>query len=125
MIYLKYFETDAQYDSFLNSEDFIEPNVSFVGQSTKKHYNPRKLDINPTVSIVGWTYGDTSNDPTVSGNLGGGTVTYYYRLQSTSNWSTTKPTNAGIYDIRADIAETNRYHSGTCSSTFTRCSKCR
>ena len=77
-----------------------------------------KADISPTVSISNWTYGGTASNPSVAGNTGGGTVTYYYKLSSTSSWSTTKPSGAGDYDIRADIAATTNYNSGTCSSTF-------
>lgn len=78
-----------------------------------------KASISPTVSISGWNYGGTASNPSVNGNTGGGTVTYYYKLSSSSTWSTTKPSNAGDYNIRADIAATTNYASGTCTSNFT------
>ena len=77
-----------------------------------------KANISPTVSISSWTCGGTASNPSVAGNTGGGTVTYYYKLSSASSWSTTKPSDAGDYNIRADIAATTNYNSGTCSSTF-------
>ena len=78
-----------------------------------------KASISPTVSISNWNYGGTASNPSVNGNTGGGTVTYYYKLSSSSTWSTTKPSNAGSYNIRADIAATTNYASGTCTSNFT------
>ena len=78
-----------------------------------------KANISPTVSISNWTYGGTASNPSVAGNSGSGTVTYYYKLSSSSSWSTTKPSNAGSYNIRADIAATTNYNSGTCTSNFT------
>lgn len=78
-----------------------------------------KANISPTVSISNWTYGGTASNPSVDGNSGSGTVTYYYKLSSASSWSTTKPSNAGSYNIKADIAETTNYNSGTCTSNFT------
>ena len=78
-----------------------------------------KANISPTVSISNWTYGGTASNPSVAGNSGSGTVTYYYKLSSASSWSTTKPSAAGSYNIRADIAATTNYNSGTCTSNFT------
>ena len=79
----------------------------------------QKANISPTVSISNWTYGGTASNPSVAGNSGSGTVTYYYKLSSASSWSTTKPSAAGYYNIRADIAATTNYNSGTCTSNFT------
>ena len=76
-------------------------------------------NITPTVSISNWTYGGTASNPSVAGNTGGGTVVYYYKLTSASSWSTTKPSNAGNYDIKADISATTNYNSGSCTNTFT------
>ena len=79
----------------------------------------QKANISPTVSISNWTYGGTASNPSVAGNSGSGTVTYYYKSTSSSSWSTTKPSAAGSYDIRADIAATTNYNSGTCTNSFT------
>ena len=81
-----------------------------------------KANISPSVSMAGWTYGGTPTNPSVAGNSGSGTVTYYYKLSTESSWTTTKPTsssNAGTYNVRADIAATTNYNSGSCSSSFT------
>ena len=78
-----------------------------------------KANISPTVSISDWNYGGTASNPSVAGNSGSGTVVYYYKLTSASSWSTTKPSAAGNYDIKAEISATTNYNSGSCTSTFT------
>ena len=66
-----------------------------------------KAAITPTVSLDGWTYG-SPNDPAVSGNTGNGIVTYYYKTGE-SEWTTTKPTDAGTHKVKASVAATSNY----------------
>lgn len=40
MEYLKLFENHSQYEDFIQSEDFIKPNVSHCIQENEVHYNP-------------------------------------------------------------------------------------
>ena len=77
-----------------------------------------KANITPYVTISNWTYGSTASNPLVSGNLGNGTVTYYYKLQSSSSWASTKPSDAGNYNIKVNIESTSNYNSGTATNTF-------
>ena len=80
-----------------------------------------KEAITPSVSLEGWTYGDTAKDPSVTGNTGSGQVTYSYKVKDAndSTYSTTVPTDAGTYTVKADIAETDDYLSGSCTADFT------
>ena len=80
-----------------------------------------KQDISPTVTMSGWTYGGTANSPSVSGNSGNGGVTYHYKVSTANNdtYTTTKPSDAGTYTVRATIAETTNYKSGTATANFT------
>ena len=80
-----------------------------------------KQSITPTVSLTGWTYGDTANTPTVSGNEGNGTVTYKYKLKSDNDeaYSASVPTAAGKYTVKAVIAETSEYKGGEATADFT------
>lgn len=80
-----------------------------------------KADISPSVSMSGWTYGGTAQNPTVSGNSGSGTVTYSYKISTDadSTYTTTKPSNAGTYTVRAVIDATTNYNGGTATNTFT------
>ena len=79
-----------------------------------------KANINPTVSMSGYTYGGTKSTPGVNGNTGSGTVTYYYNTtNSNSNgtaWTTvTNATtlNAGDYYMYAVVGETTNYNGKT------------
>ena len=82
-----------------------------------------RANINPTVSMAGYTYGGTKSTPSISGNSGSGTVTYYYRTTNGTtggtNWNTVTSStslNAGTYYMYATIAQTANYNSATTAS---------
>ncbi|MBQ2032292.1 MAG: hypothetical protein II483_08830, partial [Lachnospiraceae bacterium] len=83
--------------------------------------NAKKQEINPQVSIEGWTYGETAKQPSVSGNPGKGEVTYIYEKKNEDGTYTKvdAPTNAGEYRLTAVVAETDDYLGGTATTTFT------
>ena len=72
-----------------------------------------------TVSLKDCTYGDTAKTPTVSGNLGGGNVTYQYKTDNASTYTSTVPTNAGTYTVKATVAESANYKAATATGSFT------
>ena len=82
-----------------------------------------KANITPSVSIVGWTYGETAKNPMVSdtANPGNGEVTYTYKVKDAadSTYSATVPTDAGDYTVKAAIAETTNYKGGEATADFT------
>ncbi|MDO5569663.1 MAG: hypothetical protein Q4G04_06130 [bacterium] len=80
-----------------------------------------KNDITPAVDITGWTYGDSANTPSVTGNTGSGTETFEYKLKTApeSAYDTTVPTNAGEYTVRATIGTTTNYNGNTATKDFT------
>lgn len=80
-----------------------------------------KISIAPQVSIKGWTYGETANSPSVTeaSNPGKGVVAYEYSKQGEEQWSTNVPTEAGTYTVKASVAETDNYKSGTGTADFT------
>lgn len=82
-------------------------------------YKRLKSNISATVSIEGWTYGETAKNPTVSGNTGNGTVTYTYQVNKKGNWISTQPTTAGTHTVKASIAETDDYNGGEATADFT------
>ena len=62
MKYLKYFKTDADYQNYFNSDDFVTPNVSYVEDADVVYYNPNDLIImtsesNPEVMKVCYNQG--------------------------------------------------------------------
>ncbi|MBQ4283080.1 MAG: S-layer homology domain-containing protein [Lachnospira sp.] len=80
-----------------------------------------RADITPEVTITGWTYKTTANEPSVTGNTGNGAVTYKYKAKNLADsaYSTTVPTNAGEYTVKAEIAETSNYNAGSATANFT------
>ena len=62
MKYLKYFKTDADYQNYYNSDDFVTPNVSYVEDTDVVYYSPNDLIImtsesNPEVMKVCYNQG--------------------------------------------------------------------
>ena len=74
-----------------------------------------------SVSLGGWTYGDTAKTPTVSGNLGNANVTYQYKAVDAADETYTNvvPTNAGTYTVKATVAESANYKAATATGSFT------
>ncbi len=80
-----------------------------------------KADYETSVSLAGWSYGETPNSPSVSNNPESGAVTYEYKEKSAAEetYSTTVPTNAGEYTVRATIATTTNYKQEVATTDFT------
>ncbi len=91
-----------------------------------KSFTISKANISPSVNMSSYTYGGTKSTPSVSGNTGGGSVTYYYKLSSASSWSSWSSVNsstylnAGSYVMYASIGSTTNYNSAnTANRSFT------
>ena len=67
----------------------------------------------PTVSIEGWVYGTPPNDPSINNNPGSGAVTYGYSDAANGDYTSTVPTTAGTWYVRASVAETANYTAAT------------
>ncbi|MBP3673019.1 MAG: leucine-rich repeat protein [Oscillospiraceae bacterium] len=80
-----------------------------------------KASITPTVSLEDWTYGEDAKTPVVTGNTGNGAVTYLYKVKGAedSTYSEDAPTVPGSYTVKATVAETTNYESGTATADFT------
>ena len=79
-------------------------------------------DLSLSISIEGWTFGDTPNTPTLEGNSGGGAVTWKYKYPDSNEFVETAPTSdsqAGEYTVKAEVAETGNYLAGSAEKTFT------
>lgn len=94
---------------------------NYSGSADGPSFTITKATITPTVTLEGWTYGATANEPGVTGNSGSGVVSYAYKLQHAAEeaYSATKPTNAGAYTVKASIAATANYEAATDSAHFT------
>ncbi len=80
-----------------------------------------KLNGEVSISIEGWTYGETANTPVhgiVTGDYGTNDFTIEYANKGQINWSTTVPTKAGEYTVRVSYAATVVYAEGVGSCDF-------
>ena len=81
-----------------------------------------KAAISPAVTIRGWTYDQSANGYTVTGNPGGGAIEAVYG--GTTNAGAAfgggqAPTEAGSYTLTVTVAETENYLGGSASTSFT------
>ena len=78
-----------------------------------------KTIISPTVSMSGWTYGSNPSNPSVSNKPTNVAVTYTYKAEGESEFSTDKPIVAGTHTVKATTAETSSYTAGEATNTYT------
>ena len=111
---------------YSNNIDAGTATVTVTGKNTytgtaTKNFTISKAELsNATVSLAGWTYGDAANTPVLRGNLGDGTVNYFYANAEAPSleYATDVPANAGNYSVKAVIAETANYQGKEVTNTF-------
>lgn len=69
------------------------------------------------ISIAGWTYGETANEPTATAKFG--TATFTYATSENGTYSETVPIDVGDYWVKATVAETKNYAGATQTLKFT------
>ncbi len=104
--------------------------VTLGGQIISADFKIR-IQINPTVTIDGWTYGKNANTPKVTVKSGGSDITTsynesqftytYYTNENCTNVTTVRnganadgkvPKNAGTYYVKAAVTENGNYAAG-------------
>ncbi|MBQ3737269.1 MAG: InlB B-repeat-containing protein [Candidatus Methanomethylophilaceae archaeon] len=96
----------------------ISPTANYEGAAASAEFAIAKAAIAPSVTVEGWVYGETARVPTVTGNDGNGTVTFLFREQGAAEYSADVPTNAGNYELKAEIPETANYLGGSATTSF-------
>lgn len=93
----------------------------YGGLSMVVEFTIEKAAINVTVDMIGWTYGEAANLPSVDGNTASGDVTYSYVGTGDTNYEVNAnvPVNAGTYKVIATVAETDNYLGATAEKEFT------
>lgn len=74
--------------------------------------------IQPSVTLEGWTKGDTPKTPVVTGNTGNGTVTITYQVNKSGAYTSDVPTTAGTHSVKVTIAESEDYLGGEATADF-------
>ena len=77
-----------------------------------------KVNITPSITLEGWTYGTTANTPVVTGNTGNGTETFTYKAEGSDAFTSEVPTAVGTHTVKVTIGETTNYNGGEATTTF-------
>ena len=112
--------------------------VTLGGQTISADFKIKKMEINPTVTMDDWTYGQKANTPSITVKSGGSditdlydasgfTCTYYTDagctdMTTAANGAATNggvPKNAGIYYVKVVVPENGNYAGAEAEASFT------
>ena len=82
---------------------------------------PSGEDENPaTLTMADWTYGEDAPNPVVENNISGGAINYSYKPSNATDdeYKSVKPSAAGTYTVKAEIAATQSYNGITLTDDF-------
>ena len=87
----------------------IEEDTNYSSASNTKEFTISQADNTWTneLTINGWTYGETANKPSASSTFG--TVKYTYSESKDGAYTSTVPTNAGTYYVKAEVIGNENY----------------
>jgi hypothetical protein len=121
---VKYQQAGADVDEMKDAGDY---KILITGEGNYKgsldaDFTIDRAQLNLTINLEGWAYGDTPNEPSLEGNLGKGKITWEFKAagaEAYSAWSTlTTTTDAGTYMVKATVAETDNYEGGSKEAEF-------
>ena len=112
--------------------------VTLGGQTISADFEIKKAEINPTVTMDDWTYGQKANTPSITVKSGGNDITAsydassytctYYTDAGCTDMTTVAdgaatnggvPKNAGIYYVKAVVPENRNYAGAEAETSFT------
>ena len=112
--------------------------VTLGGQTISADFEIKKAKINPTVTMDDWTYGQKANTPSITVKSGESDITAsydassytctYYTDDGCTDMTTAAdgaatnggvPKNAGIYYVKAVVAENGNYAGAEAEASFT------
>jgi hypothetical protein len=76
------------------------------------------LDLDLSVSIDGWTFGDQPSIPSIIGNESDGAVTVTYAAQGSESFISDPPSDAGYYTVKVTVDAKGHYNSATVTCDF-------
>ena len=111
--------------------------VTLGGQTINADFEIKKMEIDPTVTMDGWTYGQKANTPGITVRSGGSDITVlydtsgftctYYTDAGCTNMTTAAdgaatnggvPKNAGTYCVKAVVPENGDYAGAEAETSF-------
>jgi endonuclease YncB( thermonuclease family) len=95
----------------------VPESVNYQPAVATDTFTIEKADLNLSVSIDDWTYGEAAKTPVVTGNDGQSYTVEYSADEE--NWSETVPENAGNYTVKVTVPESVNYQPAVATDTFT------
>ena len=111
--------------------------VTLGGQTISADFKIKKMEINPTVTMDDWTYGQKANTPSITVKSGGSNITALYDasgftctyytdagctdMTTAANGAATNggvPKNAGTYYVKAVVPENGNYAGAEAETSF-------
>jgi len=98
----------------------VNESANYLGKtSANSTFTVKAADFTVSLTMAGYKYADSVSVPTTSGNLSGGTETFYYSTsnsKATGTWSVwsnigSKTLNAGTYYMYVKVAEAMPYNA--------------
>ena len=92
----------------------------YIGKNTF-NFEITKAQGSGSVTMDGWTYGQTASVPVPQSETNGTeSVSYMYKIQGTddSEYKTEKPKNVGNYTVKATFAEVTNYNAVVATADF-------
>ena len=68
MEYIKQFQTHNQYEAYVESENFIRPNVSYCVDKDELHFNSKESAVEEETRVVAYFYIDNPGTYQIIGN---------------------------------------------------------
>ncbi|MBQ6482247.1 MAG: hypothetical protein IJI45_14105, partial [Anaerolineaceae bacterium] len=122
-----------------NNADTYTVQVKYIGDTNHTTFEGESISVSiakadltalTVTPVTGTKYGDAFNEPQLTGNSGGGAVSWTYYINEECTTKTTpensgasgeggKPVNAGTWWVQAEVKQTQNYNSGTAKSSFT------
>ena len=98
----------------------VDSTDNYLGGEATVDFTIAKAELDASVTINGWTYGATADEPVVTGNTGNGAEEFLYKKLTDTDLAYTNevPTNAGKYMVKAVIAATDNYAAATVYAEF-------
>lgn len=116
------------YDDYtINCKNNINAGVATVeitgigsyADTVTRQFNIAKAVRTVTATIQGWTYGESANSPVIVWDNGDKTANILYRAVGSDEYDSVVPTNAGAYQVKITLPQSQNYEGKEIILEFT------
>ena len=105
----KEFKNVGTYTFTASTEDTSITNNYEISNTTKDVTVEKGSAVITDFKAEGWTYGEAAKEPTANTNFG--SIAFTYATSIDGEYTTTVPTNAGTYYVKASVIGTDNYNA--------------